>query len=167
MPSSISTERVILRRLEVADLRAVHILFSEPGHSFTAGPVTDVAETRRWLETRQACFEGSGYAWYGLWDPSGELIGTCGVLLSARCTPDPEIGYEIATARRGLGYAREAVHAVTAAAHDFGVDRLWATVRASNEPSRRVLDSTGYLPVCSHEDERGTLDYCCHDDPGR
>ena len=165
MPSRLATARLELRRLAVTDLGDVHRLFADPGHSFSDGPVSDVAVTERWLERRQAVYEGSGFAWYGVRHPTGDLVGTCGILLSERCAPEPEIGYEVARAQRGLGFAKEAAGVVTAAAHAFGVPRLWATVRTTNAPSLRVLAAVGYIHARTETDDRGGLAYYVSDAP--
>ena len=99
------------------------------------------------------------FAWYGLWLRTGTFVGTCGLLLSERCAPEPEIGYEIARPMRGRGLAREAAEAVTEAAHEFGVPRLWATVRTGNQASMRILSSLGYLEEHTEPDDRGALAY--------
>lgn len=163
MPTSLTTQRLALRRLDSTHRDLVHRLFSDPGHSVGEGPLTDLTETERWLARRQVTYDVSGYAWYGLWFPTGEFIGTCGVLLSDRCAPEPELGYEVATEMRGRGFAREAAAAVTAAAHDSGVTRLWATVRTANEASLRVLRSLAYAHVRTETDERGELAYYVSD----
>ena len=159
MPVALSTARLALQRLDSTHLDIVHSLFADPGHSLSDGPVRDIADTEAWLQRRQGTFEGAGFAWYGLWLRTGTFVGTCGLLLSERCAPEPEIGYEIARPMRGRGLAREAAEAVTEAAHEFGVPRLWATVRTGNQASMRILSSLGYLEEHTEPDDRGALAY--------
>jgi RimJ/RimL family protein N-acetyltransferase len=68
---------------------------------------------------------------------------------------------------RGQGFAQESGTAVTLAAHAFGVERLWATVRTTNAPSLAVLASLGYSYVRTEKDDRGALAYYCSADPAR
>ncbi len=166
MPESLATERLVLRRLDFTDLVPLHGLFSDSGHSVGKGPVTDVDETQQWLARRQATYEGSGFAWYGIWLRFSILVGTCGVLLSDRCAPEPEIGYEVAAPMRGRGYARESAAAVTSAAHAFGVDSLWASVRTTNTPSLAVLTALGYAHVRTKHHDHGSLAYYCSVESG-
>ncbi|BDZ57978.1 GNAT family N-acetyltransferase [Barrientosiimonas endolithica] len=116
-------------------------------------------------------YEEVGLAWYGLWDGDGNFVGNCGVF-RGRCGDDPEIGYEVALPRRGQGYARAAVRAVTDAAHLVGHRRLWATVRPVNfasvrtvqsNGSVRTVQSNGYRSVRRARDAKGDLDYYVHD----
>lgn len=163
MPAILSTRRLVLRRLDSTHLETLRSLFADPVHSLSDGPVQDIAETEAWLERRQATYEGAGFVWYGLWLRTGTFVGTCGVLLSERCGPEPEIGYEVSKSMRGSGLAREAADAVTEAAHEFGVPRLWATVPTRNEASLRILTSLGYVHERTELDDRGALAYLYSD----
>lgn len=97
-----------------------------------------------------------GLAWYGLWTRSDRgLVGSCGVFRGQRCGSDPEIGYEVRAALRGLGFASEAAKAVTDAAHASGNRELWATIRPTNGASMCVVESIGYEYTRTDEDERG------------
>ena len=63
----------------------------------------------------------------------------------ARPAPEePEIAYEFARRTHGNGYATEAAMIVVAEAAATGRCRLWATVRAWNTPSLRVLEKVGF-----------------------
>ncbi|GGM03280.1 acetyltransferase [Streptomyces fumigatiscleroticus] len=59
-----------------------------------------------------------------------------------------EVGYDLAVAARGHGYATEALRALSAwALAREDVTTLFATVDRDNTPSQRVLTRAGYRPV--------------------
>lgn len=119
-----------------------------------------VEETNRWLQRRHEIYLAQGLAWYGLWTKSDRgFVGSCGVFRGQRCGSDPEIGYEVKAALRGLGFAREAAKAVTDAAHASGNPELWATIRPTNGASMCVVESIGYEYTRTDEDEKGQLAY--------
>jgi len=71
---------------------------------------------------------------------SGEFFGYCGLIENAKGPRDePELAYELLQRVWGLGYATESGEAVIGWAREYGHHRLWATVRAWNVASRRVL----------------------------
>jgi RimJ/RimL family protein N-acetyltransferase len=75
---------------------------------------------------------------------SGQLIGNCGVRQDAVTSHEAEIGYEIAPAHWGHGYATEAARAIM----QFGfaelkVHRIGAWCIAENVASARVLEKIG------------------------
>jgi RimJ/RimL family protein N-acetyltransferase len=75
----------------------------------------------------------------------GEFIGYCGLIVGQATLEEPEIAYELAKRTHGNGYATEAASAVLEAAKGTGRTRLWATVRAWNAPSFRVLEKIGFV----------------------
>ncbi len=78
-------------------------------------------------------------------EDSGEVIGYCGLVFGGGGVPDePELAFELLRRVHGHGYATEAGRAVVAWAAEAGYERLWATVRAWNLASRRVLDKLGF-----------------------
>ena len=73
---------------------------------------------------------------------TGELIGHVGL---SQVEEGIEIGYAVAAAHQGKGYAAEAVAAFSRwAIEKFHLPRIWAILRADNAPSRRVLEKAGY-----------------------
>jgi RimJ/RimL family protein N-acetyltransferase len=76
---------------------------------------------------------------------------------------EPELAYELLRRAHGHGYATEAARAVVEAAFATGRRRLWATVRAWNAPSFRVLDKLGFRRDHSITDEHGDLVYMVRD----
>ena len=75
---------------------------------------------------------------------SGEVIGNCGIRLSAAGSHEAEIGYEIAPDQWGRGYATEAVAEIIRFGFDeLGVHRISAWLVADNVASARVLEKNG------------------------
>jgi RimJ/RimL family protein N-acetyltransferase len=75
----------------------------------------------------------------------GDVLGYCGLVFHGNGAPDePELAYELLRRAHGSGYATEAGGAVVAWADEAGYQRLWATVRAWNVASRRVLEKLGF-----------------------
>lgn len=75
---------------------------------------------------------------------SGELIGNCGIRKETVDALQADIGYELAPAQWGHGYATEAARAIV----QFGfaemkVHRIWAWCIAENVASARVLEKLG------------------------
>lgn len=159
MPSVIATDRLSLAVLDPTHLNDVHDLFSAPGHTVGDGSITDMGETLRWLQRRQEVYADLGLAWYGLWASGQQFVGSCGLFRNGRCGSDPEIGYEIAAPMRGLGYAKEAAMAVTAAAGLADVRRIWATIRPANKASQHIVQALGYDYVRTEVDAKGELAY--------
>jgi RimJ/RimL family protein N-acetyltransferase len=165
MSDALHTERLSLRALGLADINAVDELFSSSGQTIGDGPVHDAAHTLVWLERRRQLHIEAGLAWYGLWDGGSTFVGTCGAFVG-RCADAPEIGYEIASAERGHGYAAEAAEVVTDACHLAGHAQVWATIRPANIASVRTALVNGFVHVRSEPDVKGPLDFYVHCEAG-
>ena len=74
----------------------------------------------------------------------GDFIGYCGLIVGQAIADEPEIAFELARRVHGNGYATEAARAVVVQAAAGGRSRLWATVRAWNTASLRVLEKVGF-----------------------
>ncbi|MFI2101996.1 GNAT family N-acetyltransferase [Isoptericola sp. NPDC019693] len=74
----------------------------------------------------------------------GDVIGYCGLVDGALGPDEPELAYELLRRAWGAGHATEAAGAVVAWAREAGHRRLWATVRAWNVASLRVLAKVGF-----------------------
>lgn len=72
------------------------------------------------------------------------LIGNCGIRLENAGADQADLGYEIAPAHWGHGYASEAARAMLAFGfRELGVQRIWAWCNAENRASSRVLEKLG------------------------
>jgi RimJ/RimL family protein N-acetyltransferase len=79
------------------------------------------------------------------WD--GTFVGYCGLTPGRATLAEPELAYELLRGFHGQGLATEAARAVVESAAATGRRRLWATLRAWNRPSIRVLDKVGFAPT--------------------
>ncbi len=72
------------------------------------------------------------------------LIGNCGIRMEAAGAREADIGYELAPAHWGNGYATEAARAMVEFGFcELGVERVWAWCNAENRASSRVLEKLG------------------------
>jgi ribosomal-protein-alanine N-acetyltransferase len=75
---------------------------------------------------------------------SGELIGNCGIRMRAAGAHEADIGYELAPAHWGRGYATEAARAMVAFGFtELKVHRTWSWCVADNVGSANVLRKLG------------------------
>ncbi len=75
---------------------------------------------------------------------TGALIGNCGVRLERAEARAASLGYELAPAAWGQGYATEAARAMLAFGfRALGAHRVWAECLAENVGSARVLEKLG------------------------
>ena len=74
-----------------------------------------------------------------------QLVGACG--LGRRPSGAVEMGYWIATAHWGRGFATEAGGALVAIARTLGLPRLEGSHFIDNPASARVLEKLGFEPV--------------------
>jgi RimJ/RimL family protein N-acetyltransferase len=95
-----------------------------------------------------------------------EFLGYCGLIIGRASIDEPEIAYELLGCAHGHSYATEAAAAITDIAIATGRRRLWATVRAWNAPSFRVLDKIGFRRDHVTTDARGDLVWMVRDLPG-
>lgn len=75
---------------------------------------------------------------------TGELIGNAGLRRDSAADPVADMGYELAPAHWGRGYATEAARAMIGMGFgEWGVERIHAHCVAENEASARVLRKAG------------------------
>lgn len=141
------TERLFLRRFSLADEPALTHLFADPEvMRFGDGPRSP-EWVQDWLRHTLDNYARRGYGpWAVVEKISGEPIGYCGLFhypdVNGRA--EIEIGYRLARAYWGQGYATEAVMA----ARDYalgalGLTRLIALIDPANVASLRVATKAG------------------------
>jgi RimJ/RimL family protein N-acetyltransferase len=141
------TARLILRRLSLADLPALTDLFADPKvMRFGDGPRSP-EWARDWLDDCLASYERLGYGpWAVVEKAGGATIGYCGLFFypDVNGRPETEIGYRLARAYWGRGYATEAVMAARDYAFTaLGLTRLIALIDPANAASIRVAEKAG------------------------
>ncbi|AVT35112.1 GNAT family N-acetyltransferase [Plantactinospora sp. BB1] len=159
MRTSLTTPRLRLRPFVPADAEELHGFFSDPlTNTIGSGPFTALSETERWIRNRMSAQREHGLCWYAVRDlDTDTLVGNCGMLCGRTGYAEPEIGYLIRKSHQGHGYASEAASAVLSECRSAGIDRVWATIRPHNAPSRRIAERLGMRVARTEHDDRGPL----------
>lgn len=151
-PSPIHTERLLLRRYEVADAamyydaiqaNRAHLLeFLPPQQEAMQSPAGAEAIIRWMAEVwqRREVFI------YGIWEhPSGCYTGEVYLANADWHVPSIEVGYFLLQDKTGQGYATEAARAlVEAAFNQLGALRVDLQCAADNRASQRVAERLGF-----------------------
>ncbi|CAN5904680.1 hypothetical protein BH11MYX4_BH11MYX4_58040 [soil metagenome] len=155
----LEAERMTLRWFDEADAPFVHELLNDPAWLANIGDrnVRTLDDARRWIaDNLVATYWRTGH---GLWAMERRsdcaLLGMCG-LLERDALPELDVGYALAPAFRGSGYAREAALACLRYGRDvLGRSRILAIVSPAHRSSIRVLESIGMVQerVCVLEGE--------------
>lgn len=154
------TERLRLRRSLPEDADTISAYRSDPEvHRYQGWDRTDPGGIRAEIEemARRAPGEPGGWVQLSVEDrESGRLVGDVG-LSPAEGEPGViKIGYTVAPAFQGRGYATEAVRALVAYAFDtLGADIVRAYASAENVPSIRVAKKIGMRLVERSEHRHG------------
>ena len=160
MPLRIETDRLVLTPEGEGDAGWLTELFNTRN-----GPRLSVDDARERIIAMQAMTAELGIGVLVLRTrATGEALGYCGIVLGRGSLQEPELAYELLPRARGQGYATEAARPVVDAALATGRRRLWATVRAWNAPSSRVLDKLGFRRDHSSVDPEGELVWMVRDD---
>ena len=143
----LTTERLQLRPFVLADREAIHAVYADPavmryvGH----GAHRTLTETVAALRIYDDVLARRGYSFLAVVErESGAVIGDAGLHPLGGAGPDVELGYTLARAAWGRGYATELGRALVG--HAFAVlraPRVVAQVEPANQGSRRVLEKLG------------------------
>ena|ERR1017187_990278 len=153
MALELETERLVLGMWEESDAAWYRQLVGDRGGGM---PALDDARCK--ITGLRGAAAGSGIALLTIRRrDEGDFIGYCGLITGRSTLEEPEIAYELLRSAHRHGYATEAASAVVDAAAATGRRRLWATVRAWNTASFRVLEKIGFERRHSTWDEGGEL----------
>jgi RimJ/RimL family protein N-acetyltransferase len=144
------TPRLRMRPFTAADHEAIHAVYADPevmryvGH----GAHRSMAETLRALRVYADILARHGYSFLAVVERDGDaLVGDAGLNPLGGRGPDVELGYTVARASWGRGYATEVGRALVAHAFTaLGVPRVVAQVEPANAASRHVLEKLGMTP---------------------
>jgi len=144
----IETERLRLRRFTPADLDAVRRIYgdSEVMRYMWDGRARTEEQIRDALAFLMDSWEKSGFGmWAVVQKERDEVIGRCG-FFSLDGTPEAEIGYILARAYWGRGYATEAASAsLRYGFEQLGLERIVAVTRPDHLVSQQVLRKLGMV----------------------
>jgi RimJ/RimL family protein N-acetyltransferase len=139
----IETERLLLRAPRTEDAKTIAILVNDrriAENTLRIPHPYGIADAQRFITGTNA---GSGETVFLIVRRDATVLGACG--LAKRAAESAELGYWLAFAFWGNGYATEAAGAVIDYAfEDLGYAMLHAGARVSNLASRRVLEKCGF-----------------------
>jgi len=141
----IATERLRLRPLELTDAPRIARLASDPGVACMTStfPLQQtVVGAEGWVLIRQALAPHVEGAEFAIDLPGEGLVGTIG---AHRTGEDVEIGCWLGKPYWGLGFATEALRAVTTLARDLSEDAVVADHFVDNPASGRALEKAGFV----------------------
>lgn len=155
----IQTERLRLRRSVPADAEAISVYRSDPDvHRYQGWGRTDPDHVRAEIEQMggRAVGEPGGWVQFSVEERiGGRLVGDMGLSPADDEAGVIKIGYTIAPAAQGRGYATEAVGALIAYAFDrLGADVVRAYANEENIPSIRVAEKVGMRLIERFEHRR-------------
>ena len=141
------TDRLLLRQFTLADNDALLSIFDDAEvMRFGDGP-RPAEWVRGWLRDCLGSYERRGYGpWAVVEKASGHVIGYCGLFHypDVNGRPEIEIGYRLAHACWGRGFATEAVLAARNYAFEaLDITRLIALIDPANTASIRVAEKAG------------------------
>jgi RimJ/RimL family protein N-acetyltransferase len=152
----ITTGRLIIRPFTPADFEAIHAAWSDPA---VMGPIPSQAYDREQSWARlTGKFRHQARHGFSKWavaeQATGTVIGECGVHY-LEDGPDIELGYKLARAYWGKGFASEAARACLDWALAERPERVVAIVDPANIRSARILSRIGMV-------QDGTFSRCGH-----
>ena len=143
-----TTERLTLRHFHLLDAEPMYQVFGDPEVMRFGDGVRTIEWVQDWLRTcLERYYQTWGFGPYAVVEKhSQNLIGYCGLFYfpDINGQPEVEIGYRLARAAWGQGYATEAAHAVRDFAFQtLGIKRLIAIIDPANAASIRVAEKIG------------------------
>jgi ribosomal-protein-alanine N-acetyltransferase len=142
----LATERLLLRTFTSDDLEAVHAYAGDPEVCrFTDWGPNTPAQSRAFIDEMRAASaleQPDSMTWAVT--AAGGVVGACSVTVTNHEHRRGAMGYVLARAYWGQGYATEAAAVVLRfAREDLGLERVEATCRPGNAASQRVLVKIG------------------------
>jgi ribosomal-protein-serine acetyltransferase len=151
IPRQLESERLLLRCPLESDGPAVNAAIRASWPELTVwmpwaqGEPPTVAETCERTKTREAGFEDRSDFSFGAFEKiSGEFVGMFSLFRFDWDVPSGEIGYWIATAKTGQGFATEVTEALTGLGVSLGLVRTEIRCDAKNTRSRAVAERAGF-----------------------
>ncbi|MFD1064827.1 GNAT family N-acetyltransferase [Oceanobacillus locisalsi] len=148
MKEELFTKRLCLRKIRPADASALFAIWSDPAvvAFMNISAFTHESQATEMINTLNELAETNQAIRYSVIDlGSQEIIGSCGFNSIDSENARVEIGYDIAKAHWGNGYAPEAIQAlIHEAFYRSGINRIEAKVEPANMNSVKVLQKIGF-----------------------
>ena len=150
LPESLRTDRLLLRRWRVEDRAPFAALNADPVVMEHYPALLTTEESNAFVDRIEATFAADQL---GLWavevQDTGACIGYVGLwpaTFPAPFTPAVEVGWRLAAAAWGAGYAPEAARAATRDGFDrLGLSEIVSFTAVANERSQRVMQKLGMV----------------------
>ena len=167
LPTSIETERLLMRPPRAGDGAALHPALVETlpqlrrflaSLPWVAGEQTpESAET--WCRNAESNFIARRDLPFLLFEKTtGQLVGASGLHRTVWTTPKTEVGYWVRTSRSRQGFVSEAVEGITRYAfRHIGAVRVELFTDEENHESRRVAERCGFTLEAILRHERRSL----------
>ncbi|MEP5760687.1 MAG: GNAT family N-acetyltransferase [Litoreibacter sp.] len=154
----LETERLLLEPFSLEHLAGLHSINGDPDVMRYLGPINSIEETREGITRVTERWDRLGYGWWAALEKvSGHVIGAACVQNTANIDDAPlELGWRLATAAQGKGYAVEAGKAAMRFAFDqLNADLVLAVADQENIASHKVMQRIGmtYRGIETHYDE--------------
>jgi RimJ/RimL family protein N-acetyltransferase len=151
----LETPRLILRRLTINDLEPFVTYRSLPEVArFQTWEAFDTAQGKALIEHMQQREPGTPGEWFQFaieHRDSGVLVGDCAFKVDGTEHRQAEIGFTLAPAHQGQGFATESVRGLLGYAFEtLNLHRVMANCDARNTPSARVLERVGMRREAHH-----------------
>ena len=147
---SIATRRLRIRRFRPADATALAGYRSDPAVArYQAWDCPyPLAEARAFIESLAPLAPGRPGTWFQFAvtvAPEEALVGDCGLHTTEDDPPQGELGFTLASAHQGHGYAAEAVEAIAGYVFGtLGMSRLFSITDLRNLRAQRLLERVGF-----------------------
>ena len=147
-PITLDTPRLILRPWRDADGEAFAAMFADPAVMEFLGPPQDRPAIDAIVGRVRAHFDRHGFGWWAAeFKETRAFIGFVGlshIAFEAPFTPAVEVGWRLASAYWGKGFATEGARAALAAGFtQLGLDEIVSLTVPANARSRRVMERIG------------------------
>lgn len=155
----IETDRLVLRDWRDNDRTPFHAMCNDPRVMATLGPLMSRSESDALIDRAIARGRDNGHTFWALERRADHaFLGWCGLVRGASELPiagEPEIGWRLAAAHWGNGYATEAARGSLAWAwKNIAAPRVVAITSAINHRSQRVMAAIGMRRV-----DKGDFDH--------
>jgi ribosomal-protein-alanine N-acetyltransferase len=146
MEKGLETERLLLRKLTIADVEAMHRILSDPvTMQFWPKPF-DLEGSRRWVQRSIDAYEQTHLGRFAIiLKEDGRLAGDCGFLRSeVNGVQENDLGYILGKEFWGQGFATEAAAAcLKYGITVLGLERIVASMATHHLASKRVAEKIG------------------------